>query len=156
MKLVPITTESPKSDEIQSDDPAIRDVIDGTRQMYSTTNYKPPWMGYLASFEGEWVGTCAFKSVPQANRVEIAYFTFPKFEGRGIATKMAESLLAIADKESPSVIITAQTMPTHNASTRILEKLGFARTRDYAHPEDGLVWEWERTNMPNKTDRGNG
>lgn len=42
------------------------------------------------------VGTCGFKSSPDQGRVEIAYFTFPDFEGRGLATAMAGELLAIA------------------------------------------------------------
>ena len=58
---------------------------------------------------------------------EIAYFTFPEFEGRGIATAMARELLDLAKTAEPGIVVTAQTLPQHNASTRILEKLDFAR-----------------------------
>ena len=51
MKLVPITPDSPRPDDIQSDDPTIQDIIDGTRQMYSLTGCTPPWLGYLATLE---------------------------------------------------------------------------------------------------------
>lgn len=146
MKLVPITPDAPGLDDIdiQTNDSTIPDVMQGVRRMYEVSGYQPPWTGYLAWMEGEWVGTCAFKSAPQGNRVEIAYFTFPDCEGRGIATKMAELLLAIADEAAPTLIVTAQTLPAANASTRILEKLRFQRTREFVHPQDGLVWEWER------------
>jgi ribosomal-protein-alanine N-acetyltransferase len=154
MKLVPITPDSKVSDEVGSDDGTIQDVIDGMIKLYSVSGFNPPWVGYLAYWDGECVGTCAFKSSPHANRVEIAYFTFPKCEGRGIASRMAEMLLAIAHETSPSLSVIAQTLPTASASTRILEKLGFTKTRDFAHPEDGLVWEWERRNMPEQGGRG--
>lgn len=153
MKLVPITPQSAVSDEIGTDDGTIQDVIYGMRKLYSLSGYNPPWLGYLAYWDGECVGTCAFKSLPQGNRVEIAYFTFPKCEGRGIATRMVEMLLSIAHETSPSVSVLAQTLPTANASTRILEKLGFTKIRDFDHPEDGLVWEWERRNVPEQGGR---
>ena len=148
MKLIPITHESPESDEIRSADSTVQEVVVGTRQMYSGSSCQPPWVGYLASLDENWVGTCAFKSPPQANRVEIAYFTFPEFENKGFATQMVGLLIGIAEQESHSLIITAQTMPEANASTRILEKHGFRRTGEYDHPEDGLVWQWERNAIP--------
>lgn len=83
-----------------------------------------PWAGYLAAENGGYVGTCAFKYAPMQGKVEIAYFTFPGHEGRGIATWMASQLVAMA-KHPEVTQITAQTLREQNASTRILEKLGF-------------------------------
>jgi RimJ/RimL family protein N-acetyltransferase len=40
------------------------------------------------------------------------------------------------------VVVAAQTLPEHNASHRILEKLGFWHVDTIDHPEDGTVWEW--------------
>src|ERR1700679_2668810 len=70
--------------------------IESTVQMYTKVGCNHPWIGYLA-FEGrECVGTCAFTSARKGGVVEIAYFTFPKNEGRGVATRMAENLISIA------------------------------------------------------------
>ena len=55
-----------------------------------------PWAGYLAEENGSLVGTCAFKAPPDSRGVEIAYFTFPQFEGRGVATKL---IATVADLE---------------------------------------------------------
>ena len=47
------------------------------------------WDGYLVVDEDsrEVVGSCAFKTAPTDDgTVEIAYFTYPEFEGRGYAT----------------------------------------------------------------------
>lgn len=103
-----------------------------------------PWAGYLAEDDGEFVGSCAYKTPPIAEEVEIAYFTFPEHEGRGIATRMAQHLVDIAFANGV-VRVKAQTLPEPNASTRLLEKLGFVFTGPVMHPEDGEVWEWCKT-----------
>ena len=99
-------------------------VLKPTAEMYKATGFQPPWIGYLAKQDDEFVGTCAFKTPPVEHRVEIAYFTFQGHEGRGVATAMAVHLIKIAVAELPLVRIIAQRLPEQNASTRILEKLG--------------------------------
>jgi RimJ/RimL family protein N-acetyltransferase len=89
------------------------------------------------------VGGCGFKGAPADNRVEIAYSTFPDFEGRGLATQMARHLVDIALVTSPGITVAAQTLPEENASTTILRKLGFVFKETLIHPEDGQMWEWE-------------
>src|SRR3712207_7923797 len=41
-------------------------------------------------------GTCGFKSRPRDGRVEIAYFTFPEHQRKGIGRQMAAALVEIA------------------------------------------------------------
>ena len=89
------------------------------------------------------MGTCAFTAPPRNDKVEIAYFVFPEFEGRGIATAMARELIAIARAAVPAIIVNAYTLPQRNASNSILEKLGFEFFSTINHPEDGKVWEWQ-------------
>jgi RimJ/RimL family protein N-acetyltransferase len=110
--------------------------------MKRLTGFVPPWIGYVATSAGHAVGTCAFKAAPADGRVEIAYFTFPEFEGRGIATAMATQLVALARAHRPGVIVAAQTLPERNASNAILEKLGFKRAGTAIDAEAGEVWEW--------------
>ncbi len=85
----------------------------------------------------------SFKSPPKNNRVEIAYFTLPAHESRGIATRMASELIHIAVDKMPDVTVAAQTLPEENASNSILKKLQFRLVGSLEHPEDGLVWEWQ-------------
>jgi [ribosomal protein S5]-alanine N-acetyltransferase len=99
--------------------------------------------GDLALENGACVGACGFKSPPQNNRVEIAYFTLPGHESRGVATRMAAELIRLALEELPDVIVAAQTLPEENASTSVLKKLRFQLVGTVEHPEDGLVWEWQ-------------
>jgi RimJ/RimL family protein N-acetyltransferase len=119
-----------------------RDALGANVAHYNRSGFEPPWIGYLAIDSGACVGCCAFKSGPRGNRVEIAYHTFAPHEGRGIATEMARMLVAIARASLPGVVVAAQTLPEENASTRILTKLGFARTGWADDDEAGRVWEW--------------
>ena len=90
------------------------------------------------------IGTCAYKGAPNENgEVEIAYFTFPPYEGRGYATAMAKELIqkALKSPEAPTII--AHTLPEKNASGRVLTKAGMQFVGEHNDPEDGLVWRWQ-------------
>lgn len=104
--------------------------------------FTSPWVGYLALRGSEVVGTCAFTGPPKNGRVEIAYFTFAEFEGQGVATSMAKSLIEIFDASGAKAVVFAHTLPIVNASNSILKKVGFtfAGTADVA--DEGPVWEW--------------
>jgi ribosomal-protein-alanine N-acetyltransferase len=119
------------------------EVFAATAKLYEAVGFEEPWIGYLAVAGGTPVGTCAFKSPPVDRRVEIAYFTFPEFEGKGFATAMAAELVAIVRRHQPSLIVAAQTLPERIASHRVLEKLLFRHVATLDHPQDGTVWEWQ-------------
>lgn len=142
MKLVSIDRSGKPEDRTVPLSDVARDVCTGTAILYETVGFVLPWIGYLAVVDGEFAGTCAFKAPPSGGRVEIAYFTFPPFEGRGIATRMAHELVTIAQSSAPGVRIVAQTLPERSASTSILRRLGFQPVGPVEHPEDGTVWEW--------------
>lgn len=111
-------------------------------KLYDEIGFEEPWIGYLAFVGDTAVGTCGFKSAPRGGRVEIAYFTFPGWEGRGVATSMAAELVAVARRYDPTIAVTARTLLERNASHRILEKLDFRRIDLVEDPEDGTVVEW--------------
>ena len=114
---------------------------------FLTKNPRPArWGSYLAQAEvGDMIqGYCSFIAAPdERGEVEIAYFTFPAFEGQGIATEMARQMLEIVDKCGAALVL-AHTLPESNASTRILVKHGFVRAGDAVDPDEGVVWRWER------------
>jgi RimJ/RimL family protein N-acetyltransferase len=143
LEFIAITENGELEKPIPSAAPVVAEIVQATRQLYRDVGYEPPWIGYLAVEDGTCVGTCGFKSPPQDNRVEIAYFTFPGHESRGIATQMASELIRRAASQMPAVIVAAQTLPEENASTSILRKLRFRLIGTVEHPEDGPVWEWQ-------------
>lgn len=142
MRLVEIGEDGRPAERLQLPEMA-RCVCELTAAAYRKTGFLRPWVGYLAEYDGYVVGTCAFKTPPQKGRVEIAYCTFPGYEGKGMATRMARLLIEKARNSDPSVGITAQTLPQENASTTVLRKLNFSRI-GMAHDEDaGEVWQWQ-------------
>lgn len=110
--------------------------------LYDEIGFEEPWIGYLAFVDDTAVGACGFKSAPRGGKVEIAYFTFPGWEGRGVATSMATELVAVARRCDPTIAVTARTLAERNASHRVLEKLDFRRIGLVEDAEDGTVLEW--------------
>jgi RimJ/RimL family protein N-acetyltransferase len=91
------------------------------------------------------IGSAGFKGPPdEAGVVEIAYGMVPGYLGRGYATEAAAALVAFALASGQVRLVRAHTLPTANASTRVLAKCGFTRLGEVVDPEDGPVWRWER------------
>ena len=109
---------------------------------YARIGEKAPWLGYFILEHGRVVGTCGFVGPPADGEVEIAYWTFPEFEGRGVAFAASGALIRIARNADPALVITAKTAPEANASTRILEKHGFVRAGIVQDHEIGDAWRW--------------
>lgn len=142
MKLVPIPLAGPVELEGHETPAVVGEVVTATQGLYERRGFEPPWLGYLAIEESRIVGTCGFVGPPRDGEVEIAYFTFPGEEGRGIATRMATELIRLAGEGSAEVRCTAHTLPSEGASTSILRKLKFHLLGEVEHPEDGIVWKW--------------
>jgi RimJ/RimL family protein N-acetyltransferase len=119
-------------------------VLAATAELYDATGQEAPWLSYLAADEdtGDIVGIGSFTGPPDDGLVEISYFTFPGFEARGIAGRMAAELVAIARAHPDIRRIGAHTLPEENAATRVLTKLGFSRAGTSTDPEAGSVWAW--------------
>jgi len=151
LRLVPLAADSDPARladglaEGFGGDPApARELLEQTLALLAKDPRPDPWGCYLAEAGGVMIGTCAFKSAPgDSGEVELAYMTFPAFEGRGHATAMAGALAAIADQAGATPI--AHTLPEENASTRALRRNGFRLAGEVEDPEDGPVWRWERS-----------
>ena len=92
IRLVEIGQDGRPVEDLSLPDVALS-VCEATAAMYPKTGFRQPWVGYLAVQDGQVVGTCGFKTPPKDGRVEIAYFTFPGHEGKGIAIVMLLALL---------------------------------------------------------------
>ena len=115
-----------------------------TAAHYRQGGFSPPWVSFLVKRESQIVGICAFTSARAGGLVEIAYHTFPPFEGQGVATAMVRELIARARQADPRVTLFAQTLSDGNASNRVLRNMGFEFFGDLIHPEQGKIWEWRR------------
>jgi ribosomal-protein-alanine N-acetyltransferase len=111
-----------------------------------------PWVHGFAVVDRESrsvIGSAGFKGPPdEQGVVEIAYGIVPGYQGRGYATEAAAALVAFAFGGRRVRLVRAHTLPSSNASTRVLAKCGFERIGEVVDPEDGPVWRWERTEEP--------
>ena len=147
MKLVPIEENGCVSLAADDSTSSVAFITEQLVALYRRRGFTVPWIGYLAEEGGAWVGTCGFAGPPGNGEVEIAYFTFPGGEGRGIATRMVAQLIAKtrASVAQAGLAYIAHTLPEEGASTRILRRHGFELLGPIDHPEDGVVWKWRMT-----------
>jgi RimJ/RimL family protein N-acetyltransferase len=156
MRLIPLTRERAQSlaggdfsslqcSNLDEANETLRGVARAYVEFYDRVAPTPPWIGYLAVDEetGNVVGSCGYKGDCSDGMVEIAYFSFPGHEGRGVATEMARLLIELAWREREVQIVRAHTLREENASVRILRRLGFALIGTVEDPEDGPVWRWD-------------
>jgi RimJ/RimL family protein N-acetyltransferase len=117
------------------------------KQLEAATN-ADPWthgFGLVHLASGTVIGTAGFKGPPANDgAVEIAYGVVPHHQGKGYATEAAHALVAYAFANDSVRTVRAHTLPTANASTRVLAKCGFRHIGEVMDPEDGLVWRWEK------------
>ena len=138
MKLVPIKEKSLAPTE------SCAEAHKQTLEYYKIIGYNEPWISYYLQDAGEFVGICSFKGKPDNdNRVEIAYWTFDEYLGKGYGSKMCALLLEIIDSHGAYTAY-AQTLPEINASTAILTKNGFVHIGNATDSDVGEVWEWVR------------
>ena len=142
MQLLPIKQHLEENGEFVNNS-SCKDTLHLTIDFYKRVGFVPPWIGYYAEDNGNLVGAAGFKGAPKNKKVEIAYGTFRKYEGKGIGTEICRQLVLLAIETDPEIIITARTLPEENASTGILKKNGFVLLGTVWDEEDGNVWEWE-------------
>jgi RimJ/RimL family protein N-acetyltransferase len=90
-----------------------------------------PWV-FHARETGEPVASAALRHVHIGGRdeVEVGYRVSAAWWGRGIATEMASTLVAVARDRLGLEEIVAFTLPSNLASRRVMEKAGFTYERD--------------------------
>jgi RimJ/RimL family protein N-acetyltransferase len=120
-----------------------QEVILATMDLYKIKGFYRPWVGYLVIDSNVIVGAAGFNGRPENNVVEISYYTFKEYEGKGYAALACKELIRIANYQNPGLIICAKTAPEENASTRILRKNGFIYRKIVQDHEIGDAWLWE-------------
>jgi len=114
---------------------------------FAKSSSPDPWIhGFTAMRRDDSaaVGTGGFAAPPAGGVVEIAYTVGEQFRGKNYATEIGHALVAWVFAASDVEIVRAHTLPDGRASQRVLEKCGFERVGDIDHPDDGLVWRFEK------------
>jgi RimJ/RimL family protein N-acetyltransferase len=81
----------------------------------------------------------------ESGMVEIGYAIVPAYQGRGLATEAAQGLIDHAFSHAHIKTVEAHTLAEHNASTRVLEKVGLKQVGTTQDPDVGDVWHWRLT-----------
>ena len=154
MELKIININEDRTNEIYSSTDC-QQVITSMEEYYPKIGFNKPWVGYFVFKNNQVVGTGGFIGQPKDGIVEIAYWTFKKFEGQGIASFTCKALILISQNTDSTITITAKTAPEHNASTKILQKNNFEFTKIVQDEEIGDAWLWTHktaeTEIDNKT-----
>lgn len=147
LEFGPETVEARHGARLDEDVEALtREVVGQSLELLARVPRPAPWGCYLARDANtrKVVGACGFKAGPDAQHtVEIAYSTFPPYEGRGFATAMARALMEIAASAPEVRRVVAHSVLEQGASTRILEKLGMRYAGPVQDPREGTVGRWE-------------
>jgi RimJ/RimL family protein N-acetyltransferase len=141
LTIVPIALQEDATQEIYASEDA-QNLLKMWKSYYPTIGFHEPWVGYTIRHQGSIVGCCAFNGSPKENRVEVSYWTFKEFEGKGISTFACKTLVDLALATAPQVEIFAKTAPEENASCSILRKNGFVFSGIVQDEEIGDAWEW--------------
>lgn len=141
MNLLPILPTLTENTHFLND-PDLDQIVPMTVEFFDKIGYTPPWIGYVAQRNDQFVGSAAFKGAPKNGQVEIAYSVFPAYQQQGIGTEICHQLTQIALHNDPTVRITARTLPEENYSTQVLKKNGFVYTGVIWDDDDGDIWEW--------------
>ena len=95
------------------------------------------------------VGLGGFKGPPAGGAVEVGYSVAPAHRGRGHARTAVAAWLDQAAAAGVTAVL-AHTLAQANASTRVLERCGFARVATVTDDELGDLWRWRR-DLPTPT-----
>lgn len=103
------------------------------------------WWSYLPVLADErvLVGSGGYKGAPQNGTVEIGYEIARGYRGKGLATEMANALIANAFKQEGVNKVQAHTLAMENESGSVLRKCGMKQMEEIEDPEDGKIWRWE-------------
>lgn len=84
------------------------------------------------------VGDMGFKGGPdQEGIIDLGYSIVPSYQGRGYATEMGKAMVEWAEANPNVKKIVATCDPDNLASIRVLEKIGFKRTKQ---TEESIFW----------------
>lgn len=103
------------------------------------------WWTYLFTHKQDCklIGLGGFKGRPsEEGLVEIGYALAPAYRGVGLASEASRGMLEYAFSHAEVTSVLAHTLPEKNASTRVLQRVGFKHVGTVHDPDDGEVWRW--------------
>lgn len=103
--------------------------------------------------DNRFVGACGFKTAPVGGRVEVGYGVSPSARGAGAATAALQLLTALAFEAGASEVL-AEVLPENTASTRVVQKAGYAQVGSRLDEGHEFVIQWRRHRSDMLVDHG--
>ncbi|GGB10961.1 N-acetyltransferase [Macrococcus hajekii] len=99
------------------------------------------WDAWIVQLkDGTYIGDIGFKGKPNVNReIEVGYGFEEAFHGCGYATESVDALMKYITTRYPELTIKAECLIDNDASSRVLEKLGFMQVR-----QDDIMKYWQK------------
>jgi RimJ/RimL family protein N-acetyltransferase len=122
--------------------------IEALRFSYEYLKANPDALGWWTYFfihtkDNALVGLGGYKGkADESGIVEIGYAIVPDYRCRGLATEAAQGLINYAFSHAHIRSVEAHTLAEHNASTKVLEKVGMENVGTAHDPDVGEVWHW--------------
>ncbi len=122
--------------------------IEAIQFSYEYLKANPDALGWWTYFfihvkDNALVGLGGYKGkADESGMVEIGYAIIPDYRCKGLATEAAGGLIDHAFSDTHIRRVEAHTLAEHNASTRVLEKVGMANVGIAHDPDVGEVWHW--------------
>ncbi len=101
----------------------------------------PGFTNWFIAFRdtGETIGECGFTPSCDGSIATAGYDVSPAFEGRGYASEALAGLIAHLFTHSPVTAVRADTLASHAASRRVMEKAGMRYVREFEDDVDGRI-----------------
>ncbi len=142
MELIAINRDGRPERDVPGLPETATQILQAMRQHYAKFGFEPPWVGYLALEGRQCRGFGVFRGAPEKQHVEMAWYTFPEFRGRGVATALVRQLVRLARGQDARLTLLVQTPAASTAASDVLEKFGFSLIGEQPDPDEGRVWEW--------------
>ena len=105
------------------------------------------WTQFFFDADGKLIGSGGFVGPPVDRTVEIGYEIAPAYRGRRYGVGAAHALVVTAAATGEVDTVIAHTLAELNPSSRVLRGLGFVNTGEITHPDAGLLWRWELSDL---------
>src|SRR5262245_33844225 len=129
-------------------DPRVMATLGGVRSAAETAQYLERvlahwdqygfgWWAARDPLTGQFAGRGGLRHATVEGRaeIEVGYGLLPEFWGRGLATELARESVRVGFAELHRPELVSFTLPTNDASRRVMEKAGFRYERDIIHAD---------------------
>jgi ribosomal-protein-alanine N-acetyltransferase len=128
--------------------PEFPEAIDFTIDRLAKHPHEGDWWMHYFLVDGLIVGSGGFVGRPKKGVAEIGYEIAPGFRGRGYGIGAASALVEQAFDSGEVKSVIAHTLAVEDASSKLLERLGFVNEEEFQDEQGVTLWRWRLSDHP--------